>query len=111
MKKPKVEAEALETGEAVMPQDDDKLNVDEDYDEDAEVDDIDEDDDDDDYDDGDIHDYDQFMNKELIYLIMFDGWDKPERIRAKDFIDLQQIIWRMVTQIGQPYEWVIRNYR
>lgn len=51
------------------------------------------------------------MNRELIYLIMFDNWDKPERIRAKDFIDLQQIIWRMVMQVGQPYEWVIRSYR
>jgi len=36
---------------------DDKLNITEDYDEDAEVDDV-EDDDDDYYEDGDIHDYD-----------------------------------------------------
>lgn len=50
------------------------------------------------------------MMNELIYLIMFDGWDKPEKIIAKDYLELEDIIKRIVLRVSKPYEWIIRKY-
>lgn len=48
---------------------------------------------------------------EYVYLIMFDGWIKPEKIIVKDYMELQRTIANMVDRLGKPYEWVIRIYR
>lgn len=45
----------------------------------------------------------------LKYYIKFDNYN-PERIVAKNFLELMSSIDRLVTKYQKPFEWIIRDY-
>ena len=51
------------------------------------------------------------MGRPLIYWIKFDRGPKPERIQVQHFQELQDRINYLVQLYGEPFEWMVRDYR
>jgi hypothetical protein len=45
------------------------------------------------------------------YWVYFDKVGQPEKFVVKNLLELTDIIGRMVEQIGEMPEWIIRSYR